>query len=69
MENLIHDDGEDPCPHCGVEPEIRTCEYCGCQARIIDCGHMDQPRPISSWSGRNYCDDCFVYLYECGAII
>lgn len=56
--DLIHDDGEDACPHCEAPSHGVRCERCHAWARIIDCGHMSQPRPIAADSSHVYCDDC-----------
>lgn len=52
------------CPDCGTPAELMTCEVCGKQAWLIDCGHYDQPRPITGGKidgsdlGHIYCDGC-----------
>ena len=72
---LVHDDGSAPCPLCGQQSELRTCAGCGDTARIIDCGHMSQPRPIAPggrYGGESSCDDCEAVADElrchCGEI-
>ncbi len=51
---------DDPaCPKCDTDPVLRTCSVCNVTARIIDCGHKDQPRPISADDGTFYCEDCW----------
>jgi len=42
------DDAETQCPSCGTPALIRTCHTCGVAARLIDCGHYWQPRPIAA---------------------
>ena len=56
-----HDDGPASCAQCHTAPEIRVCTICGARARIIDCGHMAQPRPVAAGgrAGADYsCDSC-----------
>jgi len=35
------------CPTCGILADERICWSCGIFARILDCGHMPQPRPLA----------------------
>ena len=43
---------------------LRECSRCGLKAWIIDCGHMQQPRPIASGMADgsqlhlDFCEDC-----------
>jgi len=49
------------CIHCGTSEQLRTCDVCGCQEHLIDCGHEPQPLPIS-WchvAHADICQDCF----------
>ena len=56
---LIHDDGAAPCHHCGQRAELRTCVDCYARARVIDCGHKSQPRPIAAdIDGESRCEEC-----------
>jgi hypothetical protein len=50
------------CSKCGEPAELRRCRKCGETGWIIDCGHYDQPRPISAYGADSYCDDCFEDL-------
>lgn len=52
------DDGA-KCPVCDAPGIMKACVGCGLTGRIIDCGHMDQPRPLSPLAtGEMFCDDC-----------
>lgn len=52
------------CPQCGERAKLRKCSVCGKERWIVDCGHMDQPRPIAagridgSESYKDFCEDC-----------
>lgn len=50
MSTGTHHIPDDPemCDVCGTRAEWRTCDDCGLSARILDCGHMAQPRPIAA---------------------
>lgn len=58
----IRDD--DDCNICEVTARKLTCERCGTSARITDCGHHSQPRPIAGGDAdghqghKTYCADC-----------
>ena len=46
------------CELCGVKEEQRECVHCGALAKVVDCGHNDQPAYISAdmhHSGGEYC--------------
>ena len=60
MTHFIVDDTDEACPDCGATRQERTCAGCGVSARLIDCGHYAQPRPISAATGTTWCDACFV---------
>ena len=56
----VQDDAEESCPACGTPRQTYTCDDCGVSAKLIDCGHYAQPRPIAQDGGGSvYCDDCF----------
>lgn len=55
---LYHDDGSAPCTTCQTAPQMRECDACGVEGRIIDCGCKSQPRPIAADGHYTYCDDC-----------
>ena len=57
---IVRDDADEACPECGAARQERTCAGCGVSARLIDCGHYDQPRPISAATGTTWCDTCFA---------
>ena len=60
----ISNDHEDACARCGEPAILRTCHVCGIAARLIDCGHYPQPRPIAAGradgmdGGHDYCLHC-----------
>lgn len=64
VEETIPDDPEAACASCGERAEVRTCHVCGVSARLIDCGHYWQPRPIAAGrangmdGGHDYCQAC-----------
>lgn len=43
---MVPDD--DPCLECGAHPARRQCDRCNVAAHITDCGHQEQPRPITA---------------------
>lgn len=48
------------CKDCGAKPELLTCEDCGVSAKITDCGHFPQPRPLAADdTGHVLCDECY----------
>jgi hypothetical protein len=61
---LIESDPEEECSPCWTARQARTCSVCGREADLIDCGHYDQPWPITAgWGngndlGHDYCEDC-----------
>ena len=63
MKQIIEAEGT-KCPHCGEPAKWRVCSECGKGAWIIDCGHMDQPRPIAAGREdgselyKDFCEDC-----------
>jgi hypothetical protein len=47
------------CPECGEPAKLLACEDCDRQEWTIDCGHMDQPRPLAvDPDGHVRCDGC-----------
>lgn len=62
LDEYEFDDGE-CCADCGTKADILTCKGCGIVGRIVDCGHLDQPRPIAS-NGRFGSDPS---CYDCEA--
>ena len=47
------------CEICPAQAERRRCVQCGLTMQIVDCGHYDQPRPISADDrGRMVCAEC-----------
>ena len=54
---------EDSCPDCGQEKEHLTCDECGADSDVINCGHYPQPQPIAaSERGMLLCDECAAFL-------
>ena len=52
------------CEDCGVAATLRTCDDCGYQMYVLNCGHMPQPTPIAAGLAdgsdlhHDYCEDC-----------
>jgi len=60
IENKWHMNDQ-PCDKCGTMPKTRECSSCGKEMIITDCGHQEQPRPISAGpDGKDYCDGCYT---------
>jgi len=58
------------CPSCGQRAENRSCWHCGISARILDCGHEAQPRPIAVGNSNGqhlHADHCAACAATCAA--
>lgn len=64
-DDLYHDDRpEGRCGECRADVTLMQCVACGVKGYILDCGHLNQPRPIAA--GRSdgselwhtFCADC-----------
>ena len=48
------------CELCEVQEEQRECVHCGKLAKVVDCGHYDQPAYISAdLCGEACCEECW----------
>lgn len=55
------------CPQCSEPARLLKCSSCEEEAWIINCGHMDQPRPIAAGTFKGtrmnqlFCKQCAKY--------
>jgi len=42
---------DEPCPECHEEPVMLRCALCNVRGLVVDCGHLDWPRPLSPSQG------------------
>lgn len=52
------DRNESPCEHCGETARLISCDECGREGWVLNCGHMAQPRPIAADGSHTVCTDC-----------
>lgn len=58
-DSMICHDEDCQVADCGARAEHRTCDDCGAEGLVTDCGHEAQPRPLAAdGRGRMVCDDC-----------
>jgi len=53
------------CDQCGTNARKTTCSSCGISRKITNCGHFDQPRPISAGiQGQPICNQCADSIFD-----
>ena len=53
-----YDDRPDSPCECGAVAVERQCDECGREGWMLECGHQQQPRPISADGHVMLCDEC-----------
>lgn len=53
------DRDESPCEQCGETARLISCDDCDAESWVMNCGHMQQPRPIAGDGSHTVCGDCY----------